>query len=86
MKGKYFESTLGHFGVLIVKLHPLLDNAADSGLWVIDELEARDVRATFPQVCQVDVQETLIGGERQVEGICKTNDFNQVPEKNLQII
>ena len=55
MKGKYFESTFGHFGVFIIKLHPLLDNAADTGLGVVDKLEAGDVRPTFPQVCQVYV-------------------------------
>ena len=59
MKGKHLESTLVHFGVFIVKVQPLLHNAADAGLGVVDELEASDVRPTFPQVCQVDVQETL---------------------------
>lgn len=48
---KYFESSFGHFGVFVVKLHPLLDDAADAGLWVVDKLKASDVRPTFPQVC-----------------------------------
>lgn len=78
MKGKYFESTLGHFGVFIVKLHPLLDDAADAGLRVVDELEASDVCPTFPQVCQVDVQETLKQGEGQAGKICKIDDFIHV--------
>lgn len=34
--GKYFESALGHFWVFIVKLQPLLDDAADTGLRVVD--------------------------------------------------
>lgn len=58
-KESYFESTLGHFGVFVVELHPLLDDAADAGLRVVDELEAGDVRPAFPQICQIDVQETL---------------------------
>lgn len=58
-KESYFESGLGHFGVLVVELQPLLDHTADAGLRVVDELEAGDVGATFPQVCQVDVQEAL---------------------------
>lgn len=58
-RSKYFESSFEHFGVFVVKLHPLLDDAADAGLRVVDELEASDVCPTFPQVCQVDVQETL---------------------------
>lgn len=59
VKEQYFKSTLGHFGVFVVKLHPLLDDTADSRVRVVDELEASDVGATFPQVCQVNVQETL---------------------------
>lgn len=55
----YFESTLWHFGVFVVKHHPLLDDTANAGLWVVDKLEASDVRPTFPQVSQVDIQETL---------------------------
>lgn len=65
-KSKYFEATLGHFGVLIVKLHPLLDDAADAGLRVVDELEAGDVGPAFPEVRQVDVQEAL-GQDGQAE-------------------
>lgn len=66
VKEQYFKSTLGHFGVFVVKLHPLLDDAAHSRLRVVDELEAGDVGATFPQVCQVNVQETLRqAGDRQ---------------------
>lgn len=56
---QYFESTFRHFGVFDVKLHPLLDHAADAGLRVVDQLEAGDVGPAFPQVGQVDVQETL---------------------------
>lgn len=48
---KYFESSFGDFGVFVVKLHPLLDDAADAGLWVVDKLKASDVCPTFPQVC-----------------------------------
>lgn len=59
VKEQYFESTLGHFGVFVVELHPLLDDTADSRVRVVDELEAGDVSATFPQVRQVNVQETL---------------------------
>lgn len=58
-ENKYFESTLGHFGIFIVKLQPLLDDTADAGVRVVDKLEASDVRPTFPQVCQVNVQEAL---------------------------
>lgn len=58
-KEQYFKSTLGHFGVFVVKLHPLLDDAADSRVRVVDELEAGDVGATFPQIGQINVQETL---------------------------
>lgn len=66
VKEQYFKSTLGHFGVFVVKLHPLLDDTADSRVRVVDELEAGDVGATFPQVCQVNVQETLRqAGDRQ---------------------
>lgn len=32
---------------------------ADAGLGVVDKLEAGDVRPTFPQIGQVNVQETL---------------------------
>lgn len=56
---QYFESTFGHFGVFDVELHPLLHHAADAGLRVVDQLEAGDVGSAFPQVSQVDVQETL---------------------------
>lgn len=59
VKEQYFKSTLGHFGVFVVKLHPLLDDAADSRVRVVDELEASDVGATFPQIGQINVQETL---------------------------
>lgn len=59
VKEQYFKSTLGHFGVFVVKLHPLLDDAADSRVRVVDELEAGDVGATFSQVGQINVQETL---------------------------
>lgn len=66
VKEQYFKSTLGHFGVFVVKLHPLLDDTADSRVRVVDELEASDVGTTFPQVCQVNVQETLRqAGDRQ---------------------
>lgn len=66
VKEQYFKSTLGHFGVFVVKLHPLLDDTADSRVRIVDELEAGDVGATFPQVCQVNVQETLRrAGDRQ---------------------
>lgn len=51
VKEQYFKSTLRHFGVFVVKLHPLLDDTADSRVRVVDELEAGDVGATFPQVC-----------------------------------
>lgn len=51
VKEQYFKSTLGHFGVFVVKLHPLLDDTADSRVRVVDELEASDVGATLPQVC-----------------------------------
>lgn len=62
---QYFESTFRHFGVFDVELHPLLDHAADAGLRVVDQLEAGDVGATFSQVGQVDVQETLKQEEHQ---------------------
>lgn len=67
IKYKYFESTLRHFGVFIVKLQPLLHDTADAGLRVVDELEAGDVGSAFPQVCQVDVQETLRCGVTQTD-------------------
>lgn len=59
LKEQYFEAALGHFGVFVVKLHPLLDDTADGGVGIVDKLEAGDVGATFPQVCQVNVQEAL---------------------------
>lgn len=59
VKEQYFKAALGHFGVFVVKLHPLLDDAVDGGVGVVDKLEAGDVGAAFPQVCQVNVQETL---------------------------
>lgn len=66
MNEQYFKSALGQFGVFVVKLHPLLDDTADSRVRIVDELEAGDVGATFPQVCQVDVQEALRReGDRQ---------------------
>lgn len=58
-KEQYFEPTPGHFGVFVVKLHPLLDDTADTGCRIVDKLEAGDVCPSFPQVCQVNVQETL---------------------------
>lgn len=59
VKEQYFEAAFGHFGVFVVKLHPLLDDTADGGVGIVDKLEAGDVGATFPQVCQVNVQEAL---------------------------
>lgn len=65
-KDQYFQSAFGHFGVFVVELHPLLDDTADRRVRVVDELEAGDIGTTFPQVCQVDVQETLRkGGDGQ---------------------
>lgn len=51
----YFESSFGHFGVFVVKLHPLLDDAAHARLGVVNKLKASDVGTAFPQVCQVNV-------------------------------
>lgn len=48
VKEQYFKAALGHFGVFVVKLHPLLDDTADGGVGIVDELEAGDVGATFP--------------------------------------
>lgn len=65
----YFESVLWNLVVFIVKLHPLLDDSADAGVRVVDQLEARYVCSTFPQVRQVDVQKTL--RQRQDEEFTK---------------
>lgn len=63
----YFESCLGHFGVFVVKLHPLLGDAAHTGLRVVDELKTCDVGATFPQVSQVNIEETLRQTSRRAQ-------------------
>lgn len=55
----YFESSFGHFVVFVIKLHPLLGDAADSRLRIVDELKTCDVGTPFSQVRQVNVQETL---------------------------
>lgn len=60
----YFECRLG-LVVFYVKLHPLLGDAAHTGIRFVDELEAGDVGTAFPQVCQVNVQETLRQTSRQ---------------------
>lgn len=59
VKEQYFKAALRHFGVFVVKLHPLLDDTVDGGVGVVDKLESSDVGAAFPQICQVNVQETL---------------------------
>lgn len=75
---QYFESTFRHFGVFDVELHPLLDHAADAGLRVVDQLEAGDVGSAFPQVGQVDVQETLKQDEDPINRYAlKNNTFKR---------
>lgn len=54
----YFECRLG-LVVFYIELHPLLGDAAHTGIGFVDKLEAGDVGAAFSQVCQVNVQETL---------------------------